>query len=144
MEIIVNYESFEGFEGKYINLIADAATETVLFDGRIKNAEISISIVTDDEIQRLNKKYRGMDSVTDVLSFPLCYRIEESYADEQVTLGDVVICLDRVKSQAYEYMHSFERELAFLTVHGSLHLLGYDHIEKADEDVMFSMQRRIM
>ncbi|MCL2873837.1 MAG: rRNA maturation RNase YbeY [Defluviitaleaceae bacterium] len=143
MEIIINYESYEGFDEKYINLITAAATETVLFDGRIKNAEVSISIVTSEEIQKLNKKYRGMDSVTDVLSFPLHRDIVSNDTDE-ITIGDIVICLDRVKSQAQDYRHSFERELAFLTVHGALHLLGYDHIAKSDEDEMIYMQHKIM
>ena len=143
MEILINYDAYEGFEEKYQQLITAAATKAVIFDGRIKHAEISISIVTSDEIQRLNKKYRGMDSVTDVLSFPLYREVVANNTDE-VPLGDIIICLDRVKSQAYDYRHSFERELAFLTVHGTLHLLGYDHIEKEDEDVMLSMQNRIM
>jgi rRNA maturation RNase YbeY len=144
MEILISYTSFEGFEEKYKQLIADAATEAISFDGRIKNAEVSISIVTSDEIQRLNKRYRGMDSVTDVLSFPLYREIAPNHTDEVIVIGDIIICLDRVMSQAYDYGHSFDRELAFLTVHGTLHLLGYDHINEDDENVMLSMQKRIM
>jgi len=143
IDVITNHDAYEGFEEKYIDLITKAAAEAVLFDKRIKYAEVSISIVTSEEIQRLNKKYRKMDSVTDVLSFPLYREITENHVD-QITLGDIVICLDRVISQAEDYRHSFERELAFLTVHGTLHLLGYDHIAKSDEDMMIYAQHKIM
>ena len=93
------------------------------------SAEVGVRFVDDEEIQALNKKYRDIDSVTDVLSFPL--GIEGVYDINNDTgaqlLGDIVISVERAVEQAKRYGHSFQRELAFLTVHSMFHLLGYDH-----------------
>ena len=97
--------------------------------------EVSVSLVNNQEIQQLNEQYRGIDLATDVLSFPM---------GEGVILGDIVISIEKVKEQAEEYGHSFERELAFLLVHGMLHLLGYDHESASDEKIMFSKQNYIL
>ena len=103
-----------------------------------KNVEVSIALVDDDYIQKLNKKYRGLDAPTDVLSFAMRETVPEGndsfeYFEEEL-LGDVVISLERARVQAVEYGHSFERETGFLVVHGMLHLLGYDH--EVDEEKM--------
>lgn len=103
--------------------------------------EISISIVDEDEIQHLNKEYRGVDKVTDVLSFPL---YEKDDIPDFGMLGDIVICSKRVLEQAKEFNHSNERELVYLTVHSLLHLLGYDHIEEEDRLIMRSHEKEIM
>ncbi|MGI6248791.1 MAG: rRNA maturation RNase YbeY [Acutalibacteraceae bacterium] len=93
------------------------------------SAEVSVRFVNDEEIQRLNLQYRGIDSVTDVLSFPL--GIEGVYDINNDTgaklLGDIVISMERAVAQAEKYGHSLQREVAFLTAHSMLHLLGYDH-----------------
>jgi probable rRNA maturation factor len=110
----------------------------------ILNKEFFNIIIVDDEtIHELNKTYRGKDSVTDVISFAL--EDDDSFikTDYRV-LGDIYICLNKAKSQAVEYGHSFLRELAFLTVHGLLHLLGYDHMVKEEEEVMFKLQEVIL
>ncbi|MGE5633216.1 MAG: rRNA maturation RNase YbeY [Caulobacteraceae bacterium] len=117
--------------------------------------EVSISFVNNEEMRSLNREYRGIDSTTDVLSFPLMDFDEEvdqndeededvEYIDEELALGDIVISMEKVKEQAEEYGHSFERELAFLLVHGMLHLLGYDHEDEAQEKAMFERQENIL
>ena len=117
------------------------------------DCEVSVTIVTSDEIRALNKEHRGKDSVTDVLSFPILEFDEEGniissefdFDDEMVVLGDIVICEERAKNQAEEYGHSFKREIAFLTVHSMLHLLGYDHEDNINmEQIMFKKQKDIL
>lgn len=97
---------------------------------------LSVILVSDDEIRELNRTYRMVDSATDVLSFPT------DGPDNEI--GDIFISLDKVQSQALEYNHSEERELAFLTLHGFLHCLGYDHGNIEDEERMFSLQKEII
>ena len=105
-------------------------------------ASVCITIVSEDEIQRINREFRDIDKVTDVLSFPAWDGGEYDLTDG--FLGDIAICEKRAREQAAEYGHSLERELAFLTVHGMLHLLGYDHMQPEDEKVMFPMQDSIL
>jgi probable rRNA maturation factor len=108
----------------------------------IKDSVISIIIVDNDYIHKINKEYRGIDRETDVISFAL---EEGETIDEPVkTLGDIYISIDRVYEQAKEYGHSVKRELFFLVTHGFLHLLGYDHMNKDDEEKMFSLQEKIL
>jgi len=110
--------------------------------------EVSVTFVTNDTIQDINREYRGKDQPTDVISFAL----EELGEGEMAVtfegmprvLGDIIISTDRAKEQAEEYNHSFERELGFLAVHGFLHLLGYDHMEPEEEKVMFTKQDEIL
>ncbi|WP_212973161.1 rRNA maturation RNase YbeY [Bacillus sp. J14TS2] len=113
-----------------------------------EDAEVSLMIVSNPKIQEINKEYRGKDQVTDVISFAL----EENSEGEKLiqgaqlprVLGDIIISLDRTKEQAHEYGHSFKRELGFLAVHGFLHLLGYDHMNREDENRMFMRQNDIL
>lgn len=108
----------------------------------IKDAVMSIIIVDNEEIHKINKEYRGIDRETDVISFAL---EEGETIDEPVkTLGDIYISIDKVYEQAKEYGHSIKRELFFLVTHGFLHLLGYDHMNKDDEEKMFSLQEEIL
>ena len=108
-----------------------------------KESIFTIIFVTKEEIHELNKQYRGVDRVTDVISFALEDAHDVSFTDVRA-LGDIYICIDRMKEQAIEYNHSETRELSFLTVHGLLHLLGYDHQTKEEEEVMFNLQRKIL
>lgn len=105
-----------------------------------ENVQVSISFVGDEEIQRLNKDFRGVDSSTDVLSFPM----DDEFQIEETMLGDVIINTKRVLEQAKEFGHSNTRELSYLTVHSILHLLGYDHMEDEDKEVMRSKEKSIM
>ena len=118
-------------------LIRHTILETLDYEGMENDAEVSVTFVDDEGIRELNKRFRNMDKPTDVLSFPLLDyegESEEPFFDELChNLGDIVISLERAMAQANEFGHSFEREVAFLTAHSMLHLLGYDH-ELSDED----------
>jgi len=104
-------------------------------------SEVSISFVTTDEIRALNRDFRSKDTPTDVLSFP----VDEAFVTGiGRPLGDIVICKEVAEHQAKEYGHPIERELAFLVVHGMLHLLGYDHVTPEDEAAMCAAQDEIL
>ncbi|MCR1833872.1 rRNA maturation RNase YbeY [Oceanobacillus caeni] len=113
-------------------------------------AEISINFVTNNEIQEINRDYRGKDTPTDVISFAMQESVEgeleiiDEDMDIPETLGDIIISIEKAKEQAEEYNHSYERELGFLAVHGLLHLLGYDHMNEQDEKKMFARQEEIL
>ena len=113
-----------------------------------KDCEISLSIVTNDEIHDINKQFRNIDSPTDVLSFPQLTFEEGEEADVnengEIVLGDIIISIDRAKEQAEEYGHSLKREVCYLALHGFLHCFGFDHIEKADEEEMTALANEIM
>ena len=109
----------------------------------LKNVMFNVIIINNDSIHKINKEYRKIDRPTDVITFAL-----EDYNDITVpdirVLGDIYISYDKVKEQALEYNHSKKRELCFLAVHGLLHLLGYDHMNKDDEEKMFRMQKELL
>lgn len=119
--------------------------ERELRDDLPENAEVSIVLVDNAAIQSLNRQYRGVDSATDVLSFPMLEG-EDVPAPEvdAVPIGDIVISLERARQQAEEYGHSFEREVAFLTVHGMCHLLGYDHETDEERAVMREREESVL
>lgn len=111
---------------------------------------ITITFTTPEEIRKINKKYRKIDRATDVLSFPM---FEKNELDKKIknkdflyedVLGDVIISIEKVKEQAEEYGHSFERELSYMLVHGFYHLMGYDHIEEKDKIVMRPKEEKIL
>ena len=108
--------------------------------------DLSLIIIGKTKIRNINRDYRNIDRVTDVISFANIDSDDYDYLveDGEVNLGDIFINVDRVKSQAKKYGHSIKREFMFLFVHGMLHLLGYDHMEKEDEKIMFSLQDRII
>ena len=110
---------------------------------KINDLIYNIIIIDEEKIRYLNKEYRAKDSVTDVISFALEDDDTFIKTDYRV-LGDIYICLKRAKDQAMEYGHSLLRELSFLSIHGLLHLLGYDHMTKEDEKIMFELQERIL
>lgn len=107
-------------------------------------AEISLSFVSKEEIHRLNSMYRNVDAHTDVLSFPLIEDFNDMDEDEELILGDVVICREQAREQAKEYGHSEEREVVYLFVHSVLHLLGYDHMDEDEKKVMRTREEEIM
>ena len=131
-----------------VELVVGKALETFVEE----DYEVSISFVDNHEIRELNKQYRNKDIETDVLSFPMMefevteenYNNEEDFVQEDRLLGDIVISLERAKEQSIEYGHSFERELAFLVVHGVLHLLGMDHEDEEHEQEMINKQEEIL
>lgn len=109
-----------------------------------ERVEISLSFAEPEEIRTLNRQYRGIDRVTDVLSFPQYEDLNEIGATGEIMLGDVVICQAQAQAQAKEFGHSEERELVYLFVHSICHLLGYDHMEDADKLEMREKEERIM
>ena len=108
------------------------------------NVEFNIIIVDNEFIHNLNKNYRNIDRPTDVITFALEDDKTFDVREYGRVLGDVYISIDKAKSQALEYGHSLKREICFLATHGLLHLLGYDHMNKEDEVVMFSLQEEIL
>lgn len=126
-------------------LLSHAAEMESVEDG----SELSVSFVSSESIQELNRTYRGIDAPTDVISFAM-EEIGEGETEiagaENLprVLGDIVISIETAQTQAKEYGHSYSRELGFLTVHGFLHLLGYDHMNPDDEKRMFTRQEDIL
>ena len=109
-----------------------------------ENAEISLSFVSLDQIHELNRAYRNVDRPTDVLSFPMIDDFNVIDKDDELLLGDVVICMDKVREQAEEYGHSQERETVYLFVHSLCHLLGYDHMNDEEKAVMRQREEEVM
>lgn len=128
------YENYD-----YLYDVLDAA----LKHENVSNAIFSVVFMNDEEIHEMNRDYRGVDRVTDVISFAFEDNNDLVYNDIRM-LGDIFICIPQMKRQAIEYGHSERRELAFLAVHGILHLLGYDHMNEEDEKVMFALQELIL
>ncbi|WML47478.1 rRNA maturation RNase YbeY [Neobacillus sp. PS3-34] len=130
--------------GEIENLLNFAAEKLKVDDG----SELSITFVSNERIQEINREYRDKDKPTDVISFAMEElgegEIELIGADMPRVLGDIIISVTRAEEQAEEYGHSFKRELGFLAVHGLLHLLGYDHETEEQEKEMFTLQREIL
>ena len=136
-------EAGEPVTYKQKHLIREAIVESLVYEGFENDVQLSVTFTDNEGIRAINKSYRNIDSATDVLSFPLVdfEGGEEPPMDEPLLpLGDIVISLERAREQAEEFGHSYERELAFLTVHSMLHLLGYDHVNSEEEDM--DMRRR--
>ena len=109
----------------------------------LENIIANVIIVDNNKIHEINKEYRNIDRETDVISFAL--EDDKTINDSPIrVLGDIYISIDKAKEQAKEYNHSLKRELCFLMTHGFLHLLGYDHMTKEDEEIMFPMQEKIL
>ncbi len=113
-----------------------------------EGAELSVTFVTNERIQEVNREYRDKDQPTDVISFALEEMGEGEMkiigVDQPRVLGDIIISIPRAQEQAEDYGHSFMRELGFLAVHGFLHLLGYDHMTEVEEKEMFTKQKEIL
>ena len=144
LDFTSKFEDFDIYEEKYLALMT-LTLETLKLDFE---PIVSVSIVDNKYIHKINKKYRGIDRPTDVISFAFLdgeVNKEALFHNKStVCLGDIYISLDKAKEQAEEYQHSLERELSFLFIHGLLHLLGYDHMKEEDEKVMFSLQEEIL
>ena len=124
-------------------LVRRSVIAALEYEGFYNDAEVSVTFTDNEGIRRINSEFRGIDKPTDVLSFPLTdfEGGDEPPTDEPfISLGDIVISLERAREQAEEFGHSFERECAFLCVHSMLHLLGYDHVNSDEEDA--EMRRR--
>lgn len=137
----------EIFNETDVNLESELETvKKVLLHGveKLTNNDVTFNvIIVDNEyIHNLNREYRHIDRETDVITFALFD--DDTFNPEEKILGDVYISIDKAKSQSEEYGHSLLRELCFLAVHGFLHLLGYDHMKKEEEEVMFKLQEEIL
>ncbi|MBQ0146698.1 MAG: rRNA maturation RNase YbeY [Lachnospiraceae bacterium] len=141
MTIYYNYEAERKMHIPWMDIISDTVNGTLEYMKYRKEAEVSVTVVDEQEIKALNNEFRGINKVTDVLSFPIGDRNPET---GETVLGDIVLCAEKIISQAQEYGHTRKRELAFLTCHSMLHLLGYDHIEDEERQEMEELQRRIL
>ena len=139
-----------------IRRVAEAALDQ---EGCPYEAEVSVTLTSGEEVRRLNREFRGRDKTTDVLSFPMAeYErpadfgfLESDGASDcfnpetgELLLGDIVLSVEKIREQAEEYGHSLKRELAFLTAHSMLHLMGYDHVEDEERHLMEERQRLLM
>ena len=147
MTVLIDVRT-EGFPEAFEKVIESVALHALEYEKFSKECEISVSIVDNEEIREINKQFRGIDRPTDVLSFPqLTFEegeIPDKNENDEIVLGDIIISLERAAEQAEEYGHSLKREVAFLTAHSMLHLLGYDHMEPEEEKVMFAKQKEIL
>lgn len=143
MEIIFNDKRMPG--QAVVDKMIEAGNLCLLEEGVPEDrVEISVTFVSEEEVRALNKHYRNVDKVTDVLSFPQFDNFENLPEEGIISLGDVVICTDQALLQADEFGHSPERELVYLFVHSVCHLLGYDHKQEDDKDEMRSREEEIM
>ncbi|MEG1524251.1 MAG: rRNA maturation RNase YbeY [Clostridia bacterium] len=122
-------------------LVRNAIQTALLLAGT--SGDVSILLTDEEEIRALNQTYRNVDSVTDVLTFP-AWEGDQIIAPPDGYLGDIAICFPRAVEQAEAYGHSLKREIAFLSVHGALHLSGYDHLQQDEEQNMLAMQDEIL
>lgn len=143
----LNIEENKELEKTIEKVIHKCFEEEKLLDSKLI---MTVTLTTPEEIRKINKEYRNIDKATDVLSFPMFEKDEleqmiknNDFSHEDV-LGDVIISIEKVKEQAEEYGHSFERELSYMLVHGFYHLMGYDHIEEKDKIVMRPKEEKIL
>ena len=144
----IQYQEIEQNENyeTIIKQVIDKCFETE----NLKNLYISITLTTPKNIKQINNKYRKIDKPTDVLSFPMFEKEEidlvckENFEGIRETLGDVIISIEQVEKQAKEYEHSFERELAYMVVHGFYHLMGYDHMQEDEKNQMRQKEENIL
>lgn len=141
MEIEIFNETEENLEKELKEL--KTLLENVAKDEGLENILFNVIIIDNSRIREINREYRNIDRETDVISFAL--EDDKTFNLEEIrVLGDIYISIDKVRSQALEYGHSFKRELSFLAIHGFLHLLGYDHMEKDEEEIMFKKQEEVL
>ena len=126
-------------------VVRKAIFNTLVYEGFDKDVEVSVTFTDNAQIKELNSQYRNKNTATDVLSFPMYDSFDLDVGEQTLPLGDIVISLERAAVQASHLCHSLYHEVAFLTVHSTLHLLGYDHeTSEEDEEDMFRRQKEIM
>lgn len=140
----VDYSENKKLE-ELINKVLEECFKTEKIDSY--NLYISVTLTNPEYIRKLNKEYRQIDKETDVLSFPMFEKNEIKSLENlefEETLGDIVISVQRVEEQAKEYGHSFERELAYMVVHGFYHLMGEDHMNDEEKEVMRTKEENVL
>ncbi len=147
MKIVeINYldiEKNKQYENLINNVLEKCFEEENLKD---KKLYINVLLTNPENIRKINKEYRNIDNETDVLSFPMFEKeeLENIFNQNEDILGDIVVSIERVKKQAVEYEHSFERELSYMIVHGFYHIMGYDHIKEDDKKNMRKKEENIL
>lgn len=152
MLFLENEQSKIELTDKISETVEKVCNYSLEYEGFSDSAEISVTFTDNENIRKLNKLHRNIDKETDVLSFPILEFDEEGnvidsefdFDEDEVVLGDIVISLEKAQEQAKSYGHSLIREVAFLTAHSMLHLMGYDHMEEDEEKVMFKKQEEIL
>ncbi len=148
MTVLIDNRTDWVLDDEFERLFNDVVLESLKFENFDTQCEVSISIVDNSEIKNINKQFRHIDKETDVLSFPQLTFEEGEVADvnenDEIILGDIIISIEKAISQAEEYGHGLRREIAFLTAHSMLHLMGYDHMEPEERDIMFEKQEKIL
>lgn len=151
--IIENEQNKEEWTPELEKTVTDVCNAVLDMEECDFNAEISLTLVDNEAIREINREQRNIDRATDVLSFPMlefdengdCLDAEYEMDGDMVVLGDIVISMERAREQSQEYGHSFRREIAFLTAHSMLHLLGYDHVDDPiGEKIMFEKQDKVL
>ena len=149
MNKVVEIEYLDLEKNKEYEEVIKKVLEKCFYVEKMQNFKvyISITLTNPENIRNLNKKYRNIDKETDVLSFTMFEKSEIpnlKNLEFEETLGDIVISIERVRQQAIEYGHSFERELAYMVVHGFYHLMGEDHIEEQDKIIMREKEDKVL
>ena len=146
----VNYKEIDELP-KEEELIKNVVHKVLEEENIREDIEVYVTLTNNNEIHKINKEYRNVDRPTDVLSFPMyerdeIYKLKKDYEDDEIekVLGDIIVSIEKVKEQAEEYGHSFERELAYLVTHGCLHILGYDHMVDEEQKVMRNREEEIL
>ena len=146
-EVLKGFNKVEHKEKLYslekVNNFEDLKDWLLDIKKKVNNAEFNVIIIDNERIHEMNREYRGVDRETDVITFALEDHTDIEFEDLRL-LGDVYISIEKARSQAIEYGHSLKRELSFLTIHGLLHLLGYDHMDEDSEKEMFKLQDAIL
>ena len=151
--IIENEQNKEEFTTEMSSLIQTVCEKVMETEECDFDAQISLTLTDNENIRQINNEHRGIDRPTDVLSFPMLefdengdiIENEFEYDEDMIMLGDIVISMERAREQSIEFGHSFTRELAFLTAHSMLHLLGYDHVDDEEgERIMCQKQEAVL
>ena len=139
----LNIEENRNYSKQIAKIIKECFKQEKFLD---KNLYVNVILTTPEDIRKFNKEYRNIDKETDVLSFPMFEKeeLENMKLNHIEVLGDIVISIEQVKKQAIEYEHSFEREFAYMVVHGFCHIIGYDHIEEEDKKKMRPEEEKIL
>lgn len=147
--IEINYNQIDELPNEE-KLVKEVVQKVLKEEGVIVEVDVYITLTNNEEIHKINKEYRNVDRPTDVSSFPMydrseIFTLKENTKDEvEKILGDIIVSIEKVKEQAIEYGHSFERELSYLVTHGMLHLLGYDHMIDEEKTVMRAREEAIL
>ncbi|MDT6980515.1 rRNA maturation RNase YbeY [Levilactobacillus zymae] len=155
MDLEIYDKTQAGVPAKHVQMIEDILQFAGKYLKLADNTEMSVTLMNNEDIHQINKKYRGVDRATDVISFAIednedadddfpLVMDDELAAEIPENIGDIFVSMDKVSEQADYLGHSYERELGFLVVHGFLHLNGYDHMKPEDEKVMFKLQADIL